>query len=282
MNQALLTSKELLNKDLSEITFCVLDVETTGLNPKLGDRICEIALLKTRNQDTLGTFNTLVNPERPISPAASAINNISDGMVKNAPTFAEIAPEILAFTQDSVLVGHNTQFDMSFLHEQFESLSLPMPEYAVVDTLALARRHYQFASNSLGNVARAIGMEPENQHRALGDVLITKEIFESFLRDFRQRGIDTLHALLQLQGGSVSYPRRHEIVIPHVLEDALKNRRRLALKYVSAVAGISQRRVDPIEVNALGDNVYLVGYCHTARDRRTFRLDRIIEMRLED
>src|SRR5262249_44167342 len=100
MNQALARSEELRRKDFSEITFCVLDVETTGLNPKLGDRICEIALLKTRNTETLATFHTLVNPGRPISPAASAINNISDAMVKDAPSFAAIAPEILAFTQD--------------------------------------------------------------------------------------------------------------------------------------------------------------------------------------
>lgn len=271
-----------LAQPLSEVIFCVLDVETTGLNPVLGDRICEIALIKTRNSEILDMFHTLVNPERPISPAAYAVNNISDEMVKNAPAFAEVAPHIAAFMQRTVLVGHNAQFDMSFLHAQFTALNQTMANYPVIDTLALARRHYRFPSNSLGNVAREIGFEPENQHRALGDALITKNIFDWFLQDFRSRGIDTLEALLKLQGGSIAYPRQHDVVIPHVLEEALKTRRRLILKYVSAHAGTSQRRVDPIEVNALGDNIYLIGYCHVARDRRTFRLDRIIEMRLED
>ena len=177
MNQIPLGTKELRSKALSDVTFCVLDVETTGLNPKLGDRICEIALLKCCNGQTLDTFHTLVNPGRAISPAASAINNISDAMVKDAPLFGEIAPHILTFMADTVLVGHNTQFDMSFLHAQFEMLDLPLPAYSVIDTLALARRHFRFASNTLGNVARALGFEPENQHRALGDVLLTKGIF---------------------------------------------------------------------------------------------------------
>lgn len=277
MNQTLL-----LGKGLSEITFCVLDVETTGLNPTLGDRICEIALLKSRNGDTLSTFHTLINPGRPISPAAFAVNHISDDMVKDAPTFEDVASEILVFMQDTVLVGHNAQFDMSFLHAQFKALKRFMPDYPVIDTLTLARRHYRFASNSLGNVAREIGFEPENQHRALGDVLITKGIFDWFLEDFRSRGIDTLDALLKLQGGSTPYPRPYEVAIPHVLEEAIKSRRRLVLKYVSAAAGMSRRLVDPIEINALGDNIYLIGYCHMARERRTFRLDRIIEMRLDE
>ncbi|MBI1747926.1 MAG: WYL domain-containing protein [Acidobacteria bacterium] len=272
----------LFSIDLNEITFCILDVETTGLNPALGDRICEIALLKSRNGHALDTYHTLVNPGRPISPSASAVNNISDAMVRNSPSFEDVAGDILSFMADTVLVGHNTQFDMSFLHAQLKALNLALPSYSVLDTLALARRHYKFASNSLGNVARAIGLEPENQHRALGDVLITKRIFDCFLKDFRNRGFATLEALLQLQGGSVAYPRRHDVVIPQILEDALKNRRRLLVKYVSAAASVSQRLIDPIEVNTLGDNLYLIGYCHKARDRRTFRLDRIIEMRAEN
>src|SRR5262245_52270452 len=122
-----------LTRDLSEVIFCFLDVETTGLDPYLGDRICEIAVLKTQGEQTLDVFHSLINPGRPISPGAYAVNHISADMVKDAPYFSELAQPFLDFIKETVLVGHNARFDMSFLATQLGGLNLPRPQNHVVD-----------------------------------------------------------------------------------------------------------------------------------------------------
>lgn len=196
---------DFLSKGLPEVVFCFLDVETTGLDPYLGDRICEIALLKTINKEVVGTFHSLVNPARPISPDAYAVNFISDEMVKDAPLFDAIANQVLEFMRGTVLVAHNAPFDLSFLSVQLRLLNLPRPDNWVIDTLRLARKYYRFPGNDLGTIARCLNIKPERRHRALADVQTTKQIFDVFLNDFQTRGVEQLEMLIKLQGGSCSF-----------------------------------------------------------------------------
>jgi DNA polymerase III epsilon subunit family exonuclease len=228
----------------------------------------------------LDVFHSLVNPGRPISPGAYAVNHISADMVKDAPYFSEVAQPFLDFIKDTVLVGHNARFDMSFLATQLGGLNLPRPENHVVDTLNLARRFYRFPGNSLGTVARQLGIKPEDEHRALADVKTTRAVFEVFLKDFQSRGVESLEDLLRLQGNPVSYPRPQEIILPPALEEAIKSKRKISLKYLSSVSEETVRVVDPIKVGVFTDYIYLVAYCHLRKAKRTFRLDRIVEMHL--
>jgi len=104
-----------LSCPVDEVTFTVLDVETTGLNPQYGDRVCEIALLRCEGGRELGRFHSLVDPGRPISPGAFAVNRIRDEDLIGAPLFADIASTVLEMLGNSVLVAHNAPFDLGFL-----------------------------------------------------------------------------------------------------------------------------------------------------------------------
>jgi DNA polymerase-3 subunit epsilon len=144
---------------LGEVTFTVLDVETTGLSAHLGDRVCEIALLRCRGGGELARFQSLVDPGRPISPGARAVNGIADEELAGAPSFAEVSATVLDFLEGSALVAHNAPFDLSFLNRELEICGCTPISGVIIDTLALARRCYRFSSNSLGSVARYLGLD---------------------------------------------------------------------------------------------------------------------------
>ena len=157
----------------------VFDVETTGLSPLSGDRICEVGLVLARGDQILDTYQTLVNPQRPISPGAARVNGLTDTMVHDAPIFAEIADVLLARMDGAVVVCHNAPFDLGFLSAELARLGRSWQPEAVIDTLALARRQFRFGSNSLSETARRLGVQNAQAHRALGDALTTFYVLRS-------------------------------------------------------------------------------------------------------
>lgn len=265
---------------LESAIFTILDVETTGLNPRFGDRICEIALLKLQNNREIERFQSLVNPGYPISPGATAINGINNEMAKDAPYFKDIAQQVADFLNETVIVCHNARFDLSFLATQMAGVGLQSLKNFVVDTLIIARRHYRFPSNCLGNIVRSTGIEVTQEHRALTDVLLTKKVLEYFLNDLKRMGVRTLFDLLNLQGEIVSFPEIREISLPPAIEEAIGSGKKLNIRYVSSDGQETARVIEPIEVTASEDCLYLRAWCDLRQEQRTFRFDRIIEMKL--
>ena len=153
---------------ISDGPYIAVDVETTGIEPAEGHRICEIALLKFLRGDVIDSLVSLVNPLRPISPGASAINGITDVMVAGAPLFSDLFPRILEFIENDVLVFHNAPFDLSFLRAEARIAGGIWPGNPVVDTLFLARRTGRFRSNSLSSICRELGIGA-GFHRAEAD-----------------------------------------------------------------------------------------------------------------
>src|SRR5438045_901848 len=188
------------NQSLRNLTYAVVDVETTGLSALAGDRICEVAVVVAKNGQIAEQFQTLINPGRPISYGAAAVNGISNSMVRNAPTFRSIAASLVEILDGAVLVAHNASFDLSFISTELRAAGYEPPSNPVVDTLALARRNYSFASNRLGNVARSLGIQTQGLHRALADATITWHVLKKFLWDLEAQGIRTLADLLGHQG----------------------------------------------------------------------------------
>lgn len=263
---------------LDDVTFTIVDVETTGLNPHFGDRVCEIALLRCRAGQELDRFVTLVNPGRPISPGAFAVNGIRDEEVVDAPVFADVASTVLEMLGETVLVAHNAPFDLAFLASELQMCGLTLPDNEVIDTLALARRCYSFYSNSLQNVARFLGIEVCGQHRALADVITTKQVLQRFLVDLAERGVCTLAGLAEAQGGHVPVPGLEAVTLPIEIKEAFSRQGRVELRYLSASGQETRRVVSPLAVTEYAGYVYLVAFCHLRKEQRTFRLDRIIEM----
>jgi len=174
--------------NFSEITWTFLDVETTGLDPSLGERICEVSILRCRNGEVLEKFQSLIDPRKTISPEAQAVNGITPEMLQGKPSFSETAPKILSMIQDSVIVCHNAPFDIGFLKTEFGRLGQSLPPLTVVDTLKLARKHFRYAKNSLGYLARELGVPSEGWHRAENDTMILKNVFDLFMKELSRRG----------------------------------------------------------------------------------------------
>jgi DNA polymerase III epsilon subunit family exonuclease len=205
---------------LNETTFVIFDVETTGLSPTYGHRVCELACLRVRDGVTLGRFESLIDPRRPISPGAFRVNHITPEMLRGAPTFAGIAAPLLQVMDGTVLVAHNAPFDLGFLAAELEIARLPLPENPVIDTLTLTRRVFGFARNSLSAVAAALGLDNGPTHRAMGDVQTTLGVLEHILCDLkRRRGITTLDQLIVFQGGSIPYPNVRSLPLPPTITD---------------------------------------------------------------
>jgi DNA polymerase-3 subunit epsilon len=271
------------HQPLDETIFAIFDVETTGLSPAYGHRICEVGCLRVRNGAELDRFESLVNPRRPISPGAFRVNRITAEMLRDAPAFGQVAGRLLRAIEGAVLVAHNAPFDLSFLAAELEIARLPLPGSPVIDTLTLTRRVYNLARNSLSAVVAALDVEIGPTHRAMGDVQATCGVLECILWDLGRRwGITTLGQLIEFQGGPVPYPHSRALPLPPTITDALENGGRVQMRYIDAQGRETDRLVRPICVNARGGVLYLIAHCYRRGEQRTFRLDRIVEMTLEE
>ncbi len=276
---------DLLDPDqpLDETPFAIFDVETTGLSPAYGHRVCEIACLRLMDGVHVSQFESLVDPGRPISSGAYRVNRISADMLLDAPTFDQVAENLLSLMDGAVLVAHNAPFDLGFLAAELELARLLPPEGPVVDTLALVRRTYSFARNGLQAVASALDVETGPAHRAMGDVLTTCRVLERILCDLDRRwGVTTLGGLVDFQGGPIHYPLPHILPLPPAISEALESQGQVRMRYVDARGQETERAVRPLRVHERRGHLYLLAHCYHAGELRTFRLDRVVEMVLED
>ncbi|HNF95026.1 MAG TPA: 3'-5' exonuclease, partial [Anaerolineales bacterium] len=121
--------------ELSNTRFAFLDVETTGLSPWFGDRICQIAVIVTEGKRIKRTLDLLVDPERELSPSAIHVNGLDAVALKGKPRFAEIANEVEEALKDAVVVCHNAKFDIQFLDNEFRKLGRTIEFPNLIDTL---------------------------------------------------------------------------------------------------------------------------------------------------
>ena len=184
---------------INEAKFVCLDTETTGLSFPRGGRICEVALLASKNGQRINEYSTLINPEMFITPDITAIHGITNEMVANAPHFKDIALTLAEHLENSVLICHNVDFDVPFLRCEFDNIGLKMPEVTTLDTLKFARTHGCFSRNRLGIIAKELGFSCEGWHRAMADTVMAEKIFYHFLKYFMQAGAKTVEDLVELQ-----------------------------------------------------------------------------------
>lgn len=272
----LLDTDQILTATLSDIPLVFIDVETTGLYPRRGDRVCEIALIRREPSGSAYEWSQLVDPERAISRGAYAVNKISASLLKGAPRFVELIPEINDVVHGAVWVAHNAPFDLGFLQSEYRRARQTFVDRPVIDTVHLARRHFRFPSNRLGELAMQFGVAAPDAHRALGDCRTTLAVFESILKTaYRDRSPSisdlTLHADRMRPDGDPW------TMLPPSLEQMLAESREIEIVYVTAGGVRSERRVTVTDVVQRSRDLYLVARCHMRGEERTFRLDRIID-----
>ena len=159
----------------------ILDTETTGLDPRTGDRVLEVAAIEVVNLMPTGrTFHELIDPERDIPPEAARVHGFTREMLRGKPVFARVLPGLLAFLGDDPVVAHNAPFDFGFLDAEFALAGHPALDRArMVDTLELAKKRFPGLPNSLDALCRRFGIDlsQRTSHNALLDVRLLSEVY---------------------------------------------------------------------------------------------------------
>jgi DNA polymerase-3 subunit epsilon len=196
---------------LARIAYTVFDTETTGLDPAGGDEIIQIGAVRIVNRRLLRqeTFDQLVDPGRALPASSVRVHGITAAMLAGAPPLGRVLPVFRAFVADTVLVAHNAAFDMRFL-ELKEAATGVRFDRPVLDTFLLSAVLFPSESaHGLDTIAARLGVAVIGRHTALGDALVTGEVFLRMLDLLAQRGIHTLHDALTVSARTLNAQIRY-------------------------------------------------------------------------
>lgn len=209
-----------LGTPLREVTFVVVDLETTGVTPD-GAGITEIGAVKVRGGEVVGEFATLVDPGVPIPPQIVALTGITPAMVRSAPRIEQVLPTFLEFVSGAVLVAHNAGFDVSFLKAACQTHGYEWPKPTVVCTLKLARRvlgRQETRGHRLSTLASLFGARSTPKHRALDDAKATVDVLHGLLERVGPLGVQSLEELLDYLRAVTPAQRRKRGLAAHLPE----------------------------------------------------------------
>ena len=197
-------SFEDLGTPLAGVTFCVLDLETTGGSPA-DSAITEIGACKVQMGEAVGSFHTLVNPGQPVPAFVRLLTGISDDLLIEAPDIAAVLPSLLEFVKGTVLVAHNARFDVGFLNAALERCDYPRLENRVVDTAILARKILagEVPNHKLSTLAQYLRCAHQPNHRAYTDVLATIDVLHHLIERVAGFGVTTLEDLAAMSSSRI-------------------------------------------------------------------------------
>lgn len=177
-------SSAVLKLSLSEATFCVVDLETTGLDLD-SDVIINAAAVKVKSRQITKIFDTFVKPPFPVPPDSIQWHGITDSMLENKPTIAEVLPELLRFIGPSILVGHHINFDLRMLDRQLRRYyDCPLEGAPWLDTMLLHKLVMENnTSTRLDDLLTTYCIDCEQRHRALGDAIATTRVFLRIIQE---------------------------------------------------------------------------------------------------
>lgn len=271
-------------KYLAHTTFVAFDTETTGLFAPT-NRIVEIGAVRFRlGQTDFATFQELINPGMRIPVDAIRVHGITDQMVSDAEPAGPVLKRFIDFCgSDSILIGHNAPFDISFVGCELNRAGLTFGDNPILDTVDIYRRLFPgLYSYSLLSLVTQFGISQSQQHRALADALFVRELFERAATSFPPAD-DLRTALSRFSVHTMSEWPGEEVDLPDTyaeLKLAIDRKQRLEIVYASPTREPETRLIWPSRVHARRGTVYVTAYCEKALAERTFRLDRITAFRL--
>ena len=173
--------------DLSEATYVVFDVETTGLSAIYNDLI-QVAASKMYKGNIVAEFDEFINPGHPLSAFTTELTGITDDHVKNAKPLVQVLKEFQEFCKDTVLVAHNASFDVGFMNANYERHGLPKITQPVIDTLEFARNLYpEYKRHGLGPLTKRFGVALEHHHMANYDAEATGRLLFIFIKEVAEK-----------------------------------------------------------------------------------------------
>ncbi len=259
--------------NIEEADYTVFDLETTGLFAGAGDAICEIGAIRTGPDGTQRRFETLVDPKRPVSREAQALNRIIPDMLEGKPEIGDVLPDFMDFIKGSVLAAYNARFDISFLAAALGERRVLLNEFRVVDVLELARRYFDVEDGySLGSVARHLGMPEGRAHRAIPDVIVTLEVFRKTMPILRARGVEKVEDISRVYYQTAVGVAPAPSVVADRLALAIREKITVKVRYKSPWKDmVTERTITPIRIQ--GEYVY--SFCHLRGGMRTFLIKHI-------
>ena len=272
-----------LLQSLSELPLAFFDVETTGASAQWGDRIIELGIVRVENGSVVAEYQQLLNPGRRIGAGITALTGISGEMVADSPAFSGVVPRVIELLKNTIIIGHNVRFDLSFLSEEFRRCQTEIGEAlghaTVLDTVRIARKLFGRGGNGLQRLSRRLDVAPSIAHRALADAQTTHRVLERMIAPMNCWSMSLVDAIA-LQGGPMTLrpatPRENPL--PLELQEALEQRQPVMMEYLDARELRTHRIIEPLEIRRLRGELMLVAHCHLRNDRRTFKLDRIVQL----
>jgi len=269
---------------LRDMPIAVVDLETTGASASFGDRAIEIGIVRIEGGRTVAEYQQLIDPQRRISMGITALTGISPEMVFGQPKFIDQMPRMMEFLEGAAILGHNIRFDLSFLRAEFrktgKEITGVLGSVPVFDTVRIARRRFGRGGNGLQNLSRRLGIAPVAAHRALADAQTTAQVFERLLEPVGGWNLCLVDCLKE-QGGPMSLlpAAPSESLLPLELEEALESRGIVEMEYLDSTGNRTLREIQPMHVRRFNGEMVLVAHCHLRNAQRTFKLDRIVQIK---
>ena len=177
---------------LGMLAYTIVDIETTGLEPTIHE-ITEIGAIKVLASRGIEKFEQLIKPARPISDEITRLTGITNEMVADKPSLETVLPKFLAFIDDSVLVAHNTEFDLAFLkHHAYKALNREIKNPSVCTVLVSRVLLPHLENHKLHTVAAYFDIQIENRHRAMGDAELTLQTWLKMMELLKEKNVNTL------------------------------------------------------------------------------------------
>jgi len=199
--------KKFNDRKLAEETFCIIDTETTGLEVRSGDKIISFAGVKVKSFKLLDAiFDQLIDPERDVPLSSSKIHGIYQKDIVGKPKIREIEHDISNFISNCTIVGHNIQFDQDFVETiiPYSELALKFKLNPILDTFSLAISLFpDLESHELSDLCKTFKIKPEIRHTALGDSIMTANLFVILAREAQERGAKNVYDLIKIMNKSI-------------------------------------------------------------------------------